>query len=149
MSLVVWVLATIALMGFTIFLVGFVWSGITSPKHRMSREEAIEFSQGHGAGATGAVLSRSWSRRWFRGWAGGFSWFDEMSFAELKRGFGDGRWRRDVRHMQFELLVAGFLLGLCGGVLLIGWAVGPVGLAVAAGLLAYIAVQTARGFWRA
>jgi hypothetical protein len=51
--------------------------------------------------------------------------------------------------MQFEILVAGFLVGLCGGVFLIGWAIRPVGLAVAAALLAYVAVQTTRGFWRA
>ena len=72
-----------------------------------------------------------------------------MSFRELRAGIRDGRWRHSVRHQQFLLATSGFVTGFSGVVLLIGWAVGPIGLLVAGLLVVFVAAQITRGFVRA
>ena len=136
----------VGVVGFATFIGTFIWMNFTEQKRRLSTAEAIEFARGgHGRNlGTGSV---SWW--WFRGRAWGFSWSDQMSFGEVKAGVRDGSWRHSARHVQFLLLIAGFLLALYCLVLLIGFEIGPVGLAVAAVLLIFITFQFARGMLRA
>ncbi len=146
MSAPAFALAAVAAVGWLTFLVGFAWIAFSAPKRRLTAAEAAAFVQRHGEGEAGRL---SFQRSWFRGRAWGFSWSDEMSFRELRAGIRDGRWRHSVRHQQFLLATSGFVTGFSGVVLLIGWAVGPIGLLVAGLLVAFVAAQITRGFVRA
>ncbi len=143
-------LIAVSAVGWVLFAIGFVWLGITSPKRRMTPREAADFAQDRRPPRDGnAVLQRSWRWSWFRGRAWGVSWFDEISFTELKRGFRQSRWRASVRYQQFAILIVGFLAGLFGLVLLVGWEIGTVGFVVATGIVAYVSFQLTRAFVRA
>jgi hypothetical protein len=136
------VLLVLTLVFFGVFLVGFVWNGVTNVRKGRRARDPEEFGPSMGS-------APSVSRRWFRGRSAGFSWSDEMSFGELRRGVASGEWRGSVRLQQFVLLVSGFLLGVCSLTLLIGWLIGPAAFVIAIGLVLYIAFQMYRGMKRA
>ena len=116
----------------------------------MSTEEAAEFVEHPTPDRTGDVLARrSFRRSWFRGRAWGFSWFDEMSFGDLKAALQHSGMRGSTRSQQFALAVGGFVVGLFGLVLLIGWEVGTIGFVVAIAIVVYVAFQLTRAFVRA
>jgi hypothetical protein len=130
---------------------GIVWNGFTNPnRHVMSREEAIEFSSGRPrrAGGAGRLRSASWWS-WFKGWAVGFSFFDTMSFGEIKSAIAAGDWRRSHRLQQFILAGLGGLMLVCSVALLVGWLTRPIGLVVAILLVTYVVVQMTLGISRA
>ena len=150
MSSVTLALIVVSGAGWAVFAVGFVWNGITTPKQRMTREEAVEFAQRQTPAPTSDVLvRRTFRRTWFHGRAWGFTWFDEMSFGELKAAFKGSRWKESVRYQQFALAVGGFLAGLFGLVLLIGWEIGIIGFLVAIAIVLYVSFQLARALFRA
>jgi hypothetical protein len=145
-------LLAVSSIGWAAFAVGFVWNGITTPKQRMSKVEAVEFA-GSGASkpstSSNVLVTRSFRHRWFRGRAWGFSWFDEMSLVELKASFRESGWRVSARYQQFALAIAGFIVGLFGLVLLVGWELGVIGLLVAVAIVLYVSLQLTRAFVRA
>ena len=146
------VILAVAIVASGLMLVGgIVWNGFTNPnRHVMSREEAIEFRLGRpqrAGGAGGLRLASWWS--WFKGWAIGFSFFDTMTFGEIKSGIRAGDWRRSHRLQQFILVVVGGLTLACSVALLFGWLTRPIGLVVAVLLVAYVVVQMTLGGLRA
>ena len=144
------ILIAVSSIGWVVFAVGFVWNGITAPKQRMTEKEAAEFAQAPGRASRGDVVARRTFRRtWFRGRAWGASWFDEMSFGELKAAFRQSRWRESARYQQFALAVGGFIVGFFGLVLLIGWEFGTIGFLVASAIVLYVLFQLTRAFSRA
>lgn len=133
--MILMILAALAVVGLATFLTGYVWNGFTARKQRLGHKQAVE------VGRKGA-----WR---FKGRAVGFSWSDEISFAELKRAVRNGGWRRSMRVQQFLLVTVGGLLGLFSMTLLIGWITRPIGVPVAIGLVLYALIQLGRGFHRA
>lgn len=142
MRVVTAVLLALTLVFFGVFLAGFVWNGVTNVRKGKRAEDPRDFGPPMGSG-------QAVQRSWFRGRSAGFSWSDEMSFGELRRGVASGEWRRSVRLQQFVLLVSGFLLGISSLALLIGWLIGPGAFAIGLVLALYIAFQMYRGMRRA
>lgn len=150
MSSVPLVLIAVSGAGWAVFAVGFIWNGITSPKHRMTRDEAAHFAQKRApVPSNGSVARRTVRRDRFRGRAWGFSWSDELSFGELKAAYRRSRWRESVRYQQFALAAGGFLVGLFGLTLLIGWELGTIGFLAATAIVLYVLFQLTRAFSRA
>jgi hypothetical protein len=142
-------LIVLTVLGWGVFLAGFVWNGFTNlrgttPEPDNEAEPAAE-TVVPGA-STPAASTR---RTWFRGRSASGSWSDEMSFAELTQGVRSGAWRRSRRLQQFLLMVCGFFLGFFATALLIGLGLGPVGTTVAIAIIAYVGFQMTRGFIRA
>ncbi len=149
--MVVLILCVLLLLSGLMLIGGIVWNGFTNPhRHVMTQAEAVDFALARPVQAGGFTSNRrSWWRTWFKGRAWGISFFDMMSFAELKHGVSAGEWRRSPRLQQFLMVTAGGATFICWVILLIGWLTRPVGLLVAVGLVAYVAVQLALGLRRA
>jgi hypothetical protein len=148
---VIVILSFVILASSLLLVSGIVWNGFTNPnRHVMSREEAVEFSL-RGRHRVSGVDNLRFARRWrrFKGWAVGFSFFDAMTFGEIKSGIRAGDWRRSPRLQQFILVVVGGLTLVCSVALMIGWLTRPIGLAVAVLLICYVVAQMTRGVVRA
>lgn len=144
-------LIVVSSAGWVTFAAGFVWNAITTPKRRMAKNEAIEFTGHRALPATtpDALARRSLSGTWFRGTAWGLSWSDEMSLPELKAALRRSPSQASARYQQFALAVGGFVVGLSGLVLLLGWEVGIIGFLVAMAIVLYVSIQLTRALVRA
>lgn len=121
-------LVVVTVLAFVVFLIGYIWNA----------RSALGGQPGSGE-----------ARRWRSGRSVGLSWSDEISFGELKRGVLEGRVAGSPRLKQFLLMTVGGVCTVLGVVLLVGWALRPVGVVAALLIDLYVVVQLMRAFRRA